>query len=645
MSGPGSADLSTYAPEIDDPPRFLPTGNLWISLPEIGIDDGAVHAVGALIERVLGLVEAAGDPGHDSLVQPVLMVDGEAVAPGPFQWERVGHWLPHFTSPCSSGVLEGWFCAPVDERGFVLRLAFHSHTPRAVAVELGWTGSWATTTVTHLRSKAIGAEPVGHDDTWTGSRTLSVAAGIPLLSVAWQGGHGVVVAAQGTDPRWRASAAGQVAMGQSLTAELFVGMATEPDGAATTALHLRRCGFDRLWETTTGWLAEHALTVPDDRPGLAGRINTNLFFNYFFAQGDCLDTGRPVMVTSRSRHYYVSAAFWSRDAYGCTFPALLLTDTGRARSVLVSTMAAGGPRLADHALYLNGTSLYPGFELDQAAAPIIAVRRYVQMTADNTILSEPGVRAVLEGLAGSIEPWRHARWELYGTFLLPTDDPTDFAYTTTGNALVAAAFEALAAMDDLLPTLDRSRDGPDAGNHRDHRRQDPAARASAIRAAMAERLTVEIPGGGRMWAWACDESGRTECRDEPPLGLRTLPFWGVGADDDPVQAATRAWLSGDNPHHYAGRFAGSGSAHFPHPSGFDLANRLLQHDLADGDPLDQLVAMPMDQGLACESWDVDTGCVRTGAAMASMAGLLAWTAWEHLAGPARWDRPRPRLRP
>lgn len=640
MSVPGAADLTTYAPEIDEAPRFLPTGNLWISLPEIDLDDGAVHTVGALMERALGLVEAGGGPGHDPLIRPVLILDGDTVAPGPLEWERVSHWLPHFTSSCPFGVLEGWFCAPVDERGVTMRLAYHNHGPRSVTVELGWTGTWGTTTLTHLRSKPIDGDPVGHDDPWTGSRTVSASSGIPLLSVAWQGGEGVVVAGQGAVPRWQASATGEVDTGQALTAELFVGVATEPDGAATTALHLRRRGFDRLWETTSGWLAEHALIVTDNRPGLAERINANLFFNYFYAQGDCLDTGRPVLVTSRSRHYYVSAAFWSRDAYCWTFPALLLTDAGRARSVLVATIAAGGPRLADHALYLNGTSLYPGFELDQAAAPIIAVRRYVQMTGDGTVLAEPAVQAVLNGLAESIEPWRHPRWDLYGTFLLPTDDPTEFAYTTTGNALVAAAFEALAGMDGLIPA-DRSMGAPTAGVDPGHRQQAPAIRAAAIRAAMAERLTVEVPGG-RMWAWACDESGRTECRDEPPLGLRTLPFWGVGTPDDPVQIATRSWLCEDNPHHYQGNFPGSGSAHFPHPSGFDLANRLLDCDLADGEPLDQLVAVPMDQGLACESWDVDTGRVRTGAAMASMAGLLAWTAWEHLSGPARWDQPRPR---
>ena len=308
---------------------MIPTGNLWVSLSEIDLTDGAVRTVGVLIERVLGLVEATGGPGHGPLIRPVLILDGGTVVPGPLEWERVGHWLPHFTSPCPSGSARRAGSVPRWTNGASCCASPITTTVHVTAtVELGWTGQWGTTTVTHLRSKPIGAEPVGHDDPWTGSRTVSASAGSPLLSVSWQGGEGVVVADQGAVPRWLASATGEVDTGQSLTAELFVGVATEPDGAATTALHLRRRGFDGLWDTTTGWLAGHALTITDDRPGLAERINANLFFNYFFAQGDCLDTGRPVMVTSRSHHYYVSAAFWSRDAYCWTFPALLLTDSG-----------------------------------------------------------------------------------------------------------------------------------------------------------------------------------------------------------------------------------------------------------------------------------------------------------------------------
>lgn len=127
--------------------------------------------------------------------------------------------------------------------------------------------------------------------------------------------------------------------------------------------------------------------------------------------------------------------------------------------------------------------------------------------------------------------------------------------------------------------------------------------------------------------------------DEPGVAAVLLPYWGVGDWDGPLHAATRARLSGDYEHQYGGRFGGSGAPHFPYPSGFDLAKRLLDVDVWSPDPLMQLTETPMDQGLACDSWDAETGRVVTGAAMASMAGLLVWTAWTRLHGQRRRYEP------
>ena len=644
MNQPSSprSRLVTNAPEVVDPPALVPTGNLWVSLADIDAEHASVGSLGVLLERSLGLVEAS--PGGDeSLIRPWLTVDGETVPLAALTWRRHAHWLPVFTSAGPSGELEGRICPPIDdgggERGVALRLTYRNDGTEPVRVELGWSGRWDSTSVTHLRTKPVDGRLQGHDDPWTGSRVVTFMAGLPLLSIAWHGGEGLQVTAPSgpgdpgvETPGWHAGLGAQVGRGESVVADLYVGVATEPDGAATTALHLHRRGFVELWETATRWLDQRALpvthgqeapstTVDPDR--LSQRINTNLFFNYFFAQGDCLDTGRPVLVTSRSRRYYVAAAFWSRDAFSWTFPALLLTDPGRSRQVLVSALEAIGPRAADHALYLNGTSLYPGFELDQAAAPVLAVWRYVEATGDTSILQTPAVADLLGGLESRVQPWRHPSWDLYATFLLPTDDPTDFPFVTTANALLAAAFDAAAGL------IERS-GGPGHSAH------PYRILARAIRAALLERLTVDSPHG-RMWVWACDLDGRAEYRDEPPLSLRSLPYWGVSHPDDPVHIATRAWLDLENPHHYRGPFPGTGASHFPHPSGFDLANRLLDSDPVDGDPLGQLATLPLDNGLACESWDVDTGIVRTGAGMASMAGLLAWAAWDNLSGTTRWD--------
>ena len=624
---PGEAmdELTTFAPRVAEPPNFIPTGNLAVSLPEIDRANGRVTSLGVVLASCAGVVTAHG--GSSGLAAPVVAVDGKPVMLQPV-WGRDGDWIPRFAAALPNGEIEGHYLAPVDERGVVLRLCYRQTGRDSTDVELGWRGSWQTTTVEHLRSKPVAGARSASDDPWTGSRVVSETTGLPLLALAWRAGPTMELADDGSGTGWHARTSARLQPGDELVADVYVGVAPEPDGAATTALHLRRRGFDDLMADTMAWLTDHRLAIDG---ALGAAVNTNLFFSWFYAQADCLDTGRPVLLTSRSPHYYVCGAFWSRDAYCWTFPSLLLVDADRAREVLVTTILAGGVRLADHALYLNGTRLYPGFELDQAAAPVLAVARYVMATGDCSVLAEPGVVAVLVALLSRVEAWRHPSWVLYATFLLPTDDPTDHPYVTTDNALLAAAFDAFADLIDGAGVHDITIVSPWTSD--DLRRQ-----AIAIRCAIREHLVVDA-AHGPMWAWACDIEGAVEIRDEAPLGLLTLPYWGLGDWDGPLHVATRAWVSGDYEHQYAGRFGGAGAPHFPYPSGFDLANRLLDADVSSPDPLAQLTGTPMDQGLACESWDAETGRVVTGAAMASMAGLLVWTAWTRLHGQRRWNEP------
>lgn len=614
--------LTTFAPLLPTAPNFCPTGNLSVALPEIDRADGRIHSLGVVLASCAGVLTARGGP--DGLARPMLVVDGVQQRPE-LTWQRHGAWLPCSTAGAAGGVLEGRYLAPEGERGVVLRLAYRHHGPTA-HVELAWRGGWESTSVQHLRSKPVEGSYVPHNDEWTGSRVVTLTTGLPLLALAWQAGPDATLSDDGTGSGWIASRSAVLSDGDALDVEVYLGVAPEPDGACTTALHLRRRGFDALWAETSTWLAEHRLNVEGE---LGDRLNSNLFFNYFYAQADCLDDGRSVLLTSRSPHYYVSAAFWSRDAYLWSFPAVLLVDASRARQTLVATLRAGGARLPDHALYLNGTSLYPGFELDQAAAPILAVARYVTATDDWTVLAELDVLPTLLAIVERVELWRHPSWSLYATFLLPTDDPTDAPYVTTCNILLAAAFEALSAL--LAGAEQRGLAVPVGPSP-----QQLSARAASTRQAVLERLVIDA-AAGPMLAWACDANGATELRDEPPLGLGTAPFWGLGRWDDPVHVNTRRWLREEQVCSYDGPYGGAGSPHFPFPSGFDLANRLLDRGRDTPDPLDQFVQTPMDQGLACESWDPQTGVVTTGAAMASMAGLLVWCAMARSSGIDRWD--------
>ncbi|MET0735306.1 MAG: hypothetical protein ABWY55_06655 [Microbacterium sp.] len=613
--------LTTFAPVIERAERFQPTGNLVVALPELD-ESGVCRSVNVLSETERGVVAAVGD-----ILAPVVEVDGVRVEPR-FSWDREADWMPVAVASSATGAVEARWVAPVSrggtsDAGFAARLVYRNSSDRPQDVRLAWTGEWATTVVHHFRAKELALTLRTRDDAWTGCRAVYAGAERLLFSLSWRPGEGGAFADEQPEHGWTCERAASLAAGETLTLDVHVGVATEPDGSGGTALYLRRTGFDALRAETASWLEHHGPRFDASAAAVNAElepvVRRNAFFSHFYAQADCLDTGRVVMHTSRSPRYYVSGAFWSRDSYWWNFPALLLVDPVRARRALLASLDAAGSNVAHHALYITGQRLYPGFELDELVAPVLAVWRYVDATADRSVLAESPIRRLLETVSRELDEMsvqlEGLFEEAFVTTLLPTDDPTEFPITATGNALVAVALEAIG----------RLTDDPDA-----------SARGRALRARLAGMFVREPePGRPRRWAWAIDHDGRAEWRDEPPLGLRLLPYLGVDADD--AIAETSRWLVTDYPFHYDGPFPGAGAPHFASPSSFDLGNRMLTGDTSLGDPRQQLVETPMDNGLGCESWDPETGIVVTGQAMASVAGYLAWTAWADAARHRRWD--------
>lgn len=603
--------LTTFAPVLAGVESRHPTGNLLVALPEID-DAGACRSIGIVSAADRGVVAAGGD-----LLVPELRVDGVIVEPA-LAWSRQADWVPVGRGEADGVEVEVLHLAPHGEAGMLARLAVTA--TRSAHVELRWRGAWTRTVVQHFRAKELVVPLHDRDDAWTGARTVFAGADRLVLAVSWRPGEGAAFDPEQPEHGWSCSRAASLAAGERLVLDVYVGVGTEPDGAGATALHLRRRGGDALLAATTARLEAAGPRTGD--AALDARLRLNLHFAQHYAQADCLDSGRPVGLTSRSPRYYVSGAFWSRDAYWWAFPAQLLADPVRARRLLLASLAAAGDDVAHHALYVAGGRLYPGFELDQLAAPVLAVWRYVDATGDRTVLETSEVAALFRLLDRELAEWTDAATGLVGTFLLPTDDPAEFAFTATGNALAAVALEIVGRLTASPAHL---------------------TRAEELRRTV-RRVFVHEVDGVRRWAWAVDADGTPEWRDEPPLGLRLLGYLGaLGDDPDAIaaHAATEAWLVDGYAHHYPGAFPGAGAPHFASPSAFDLGNRMLtgNHDL--GDPGAAFVATPMDGGLACESWDAATGIAVTGAAMASVAGYLAWTAWAAHVGHRRWDDPFP----
>ena len=139
------------------------------------------------------------------------------------------------------------------------------------------------------------------------------------------------------------------------------------------------------------------------------------------------------------RQYYVSAAYWSRDTLLWSFPGLLLADRAASRELLLTIFRRHLARAGEHAHYINGALLYPGFELDQLAAHFLALERYESVTGDLSLLDEKTICRGLKLLAEKALEQFDPESGLYRTFLDPSDDPVLYPFLIYDNALLQRA--------------------------------------------------------------------------------------------------------------------------------------------------------------------------------------------------------------
>lgn len=589
---------TTFAPPVSDTRPVVVTGNTWVALPDIGLD-GVIASLNVTHAGVSGLLALTGEP----LFAPAVVLHGQTYPLTGVQWSRLGDWVPQFSGQAAGVQAEFTVLTPPGEQGLVLHLTVSGHPDARAAL----ISRPQAVRLQRFRDDDLSVSLSSSYDAWTQAHVTEARAGTPLLAIGVRGLEGLE--RQGET---------LVAPGPTLTA--CVGVARDADGARTTAVHLARLvagfggragGFTAL---LTGVLDELArLAAPF--PVLA---RPHALYNHFYSAGDEIDGTGQALMTSRSPRYYVAGAYWSRDALLWSFPATLLADPAEAEQRLLTALERYTAAPGEHAQYLDGRPLYPGFELDEAAAYPWAVARYVQHTGRTHLLDDPVVRRGLARVDARIDRAAHPSG-LYTTQLGPTDDPVPYPLLPYSNALLAAGWRDLAR---LTPA------GP--------RRSELDARAKALTRALWRHGVAEGPHGPQfVWATDAGESGAAgqhTLHDEPAGSLTLLAYLGHCAADDPVYRNTLRWVTtASNPHHYSGPFPGQGSPHFPHPSGFGLANSLLVGGEAAQTAQMVLSRAPLDGGLACEGYDVQTGVVRTGAGFAACSGFLAWTL-AHAAG-------------
>ena len=580
--------------------KYIPTGNEMISLPDLNAETAGLGSVTFLSMAHKGMIRIAG--GEDApLISPYIELDGRQLPLRGLVWSREHDWIPTLRASAGALSMTMTVLPPIGERGFALRLSVTSSEDCSVSWGLRgcWGGSWHCVN----EDKPLDGIARCYASGWNDSLIFDFRCGTPLFAFAPMADLPCEATHEERDGQiWYSLTRSEtLSAGQTRQMIFYWGVGFEEVAAATSAKEMLRRGWEREHAKTSSWLDARRAQL--STPKLTELYNLNLFFCIFFATGVTLDTEELVSVTSRSTRYYVSAAYWDRDTLLWAFPAILEADKALAREILRYVFGRQRRNVGVHSRYIDGTVLEPGFELDELAAPIIALETYVKAAGDRSILSEPDTQNAIELILRRLDDMRHPSIPLYETFLQPTDDVIVYPYLTYDNVLV---WKALTALADIFP----------------ERYGGLAAKAAEVKAAIYAHCVFAGAETAPYFAWSVDLNGSHNVYDEPPGSLQLLPYYGFCAPDDPVWVNTVNMIrSPDYAYSFAGRnIAEIGCAHAPHPWILSLCNSLLSG--RGEQALKELESMEMDNGIACESVDADTGRCATGAAFATCAGFL-----------------------
>jgi len=626
-------------PEVLD--QYQPyhvTGNEYVSLPMINARTGGVENLNLIHLERRSLLEFAGT--EDSpLLEPFLWVeedDGQSIAN--LEWETVNYWVPRLSTELGSFRLKVEIITPPHVKGVCMVFHLTNLGRQTKQAWVGLRGHWSMSRQVIFTGRPINTVNHCYFDSWTQSLILEMRPDTGLAALALgtdaepdllsygvkKGGEsdfylahseinvgreaGEFQVSNSNGVIWyRLGRRVQAEPGEEINVAFYLGVNLEGDGAGTTLVDLRRSGWQALRKDTLDWLEDRCQKTGN--PVVDRIVNRNLFFNYFYSQGRSLDTEELVLMTSRSPRYYVSAAFWPRDTFLWSFPAILMTDPPLAREILRVAFRRHLRNAALHAHYIDGVLLYPGFELDQLCAFGLALERYIRTTGDVKILDDKVIYQGLSELEGQLWTRKSPNAALFSTFLDPADDPVIYPYLTYNNALVSIFLAAVSGFREYYEEWERAAHS--------------AEWSARVKQDIMKYCVVEGPEGP-IFAWAVDLKGGYQVYDNPPGSLLLLGHYGFCDYDDPVFRNTVAWVhSTYNPFAVLdGNFTESSSAHAPFPWVLGACNSILAGRVKEGKEF--LIRATMDNGLACETVDSLTGMVKTGAAFATCAGFLCY---------------------
>jgi hypothetical protein len=602
------------------PADVIPTGNEWIALPTIRAVDGAVDNFNVLSMRDRGLLEVAGGAGQPAL-EPYFAIDGKPLEFRNPEWTLHSYWIPQAALTKDGVTATLMWCAPPGVRAAFLSLTITNSKASAAKVTLGLRARFGALNRVTYTPVELNGERRGAPAPWTGGSGEVFSFVTSDTHFAWTLLHpGSQADVNGppvtSGPSSDASQTITLEPGKTAEAHFAIGVGLEEYSATQSAKALTetidREGVNGVLNDAAAWYLRRTRTT--GRADLDMLMNRNFLFTRMYAWGKALDTEQVVGITSRSPRYYVSAAYWDRDAMLWSFPALLDTDPDMARDALEYALTVQLRNTGTHSRFIDGVVLEDGLELDEADAPVTALYAYLAATADFAFVKKH--RADLDFLQRNILSNFVPETGLFVTLHDAQDEYRKQGYSTYDNALTWRALKDLAEIYSRLGDANLSRD--------------MAAKADALRPAILKLcVTQNAPGAdGPIFVSATDGAPASKdpiLADVPPGSLLKLPFLGFIAEDDPTFQRTYRWLHSPNYQwSYSDQpFGLPGSYRLPFTTSWSVADHLRLKSGRE-QAMKILLGSDWDGGIITEGVSASTGKAdQAGRAFATAAGYVA----------------------
>jgi hypothetical protein len=613
-AAPESARAVNLALNADD---VIPTGNDWIALPSIRASDGALQNFNVISMRYRGLLEVAGVADRP-LMAPFLEIAGARRPLAQLQWSLRDFWIPTGTMEADGVRVRLTYVAPPDSRAAIVRFQVTNLRAAPLRVAPGMELDWGRTNrVTYSPEPLSGSRAMSPAPVDTDMEVFKYDTDDTQMAwgFAFVGSQGTLHT--GADPGLTARHEAELAPGQTLDIHFVIGAGLDEYSAAYAMRVLNkkidRYGLDGVIDQAADDAHRRTRTTGD--PELDRIMNRNLLFTTYYAWGRAIDTEQFVGMTSRSNRYYVSAAYWDRDALLWSFPGVLDSDPERAREVLDYALGTQARNIGVHSRFIDGVVLEDGFELDELVAPIIALASYLEKTHDMAMLARHN--AVIAALLENLRAQRDPATGLYATFQDSQDEYVRKPFSIYDNVLAWKSFRDLAAIA--------------AREHKTREAASLTSEAAKLKAAIYRYGVSEgaVGAGGPIFA-ANVNAASGDFLDVPPGSLMKLPALGFIDEDDPLFRRTYAWLhSAHHAYSYADQPYGlPGSYRLPFTTSWEVADHL-RLKAGRSRALKILKQSPWDGGIITEGVKSDTGVPdRQGLAFATAAGYVAHTICE-----------------